>query len=137
MDDQIIDNYEFILDNIIKTHKNSLKDILITLRNTKYFEDDVLLRLISYLKVSKLYELNCEYFPLHKFYILKLGESNYIFYKNRHCDCIKELSDKINLKNLCIHFLLYKILLYTEKLTKIQVQKENFENLIISSTNIN
>ena len=134
--DKIIDNYEFILDNIIKSKNNSINEILLSLRNNKFFENDVLLRIISYLKLSRLYELIYELSPSNKFYMLKLGESNFIFYKNKHCCCINELTDKIHNKNLCIHFLIYKILLFTGKTNQVKIKKEFFEELIISSRNI-
>ena len=130
--EQSFDNYEATIDKIIKIHKNSLQEILSCIRSLNLFEDEVLLRLISYLKMYKLYEITCEdkKYKDFKYYLLNLGESNFIFYQDKHCNCNLELSKKIRYKNICIHFLIYKILLNTEIFIKLQIGNTQMLELI-------
>ena len=122
--------YEMIIDKVIQNHKHSLQEILLVLRDLNIFEDDFLLRLISYLKMGILYETTCENFADFKYYVLNIGESYYIFYNNCHCTCNKELStQKIKIKNLCLHFLIFKILYNINSFVKIQIDKDNMIQL--------
>ena len=120
--------YEMIIDKVIQNHKHSLQEILSILRDLNIFKEDFLLRLISYLKMGILYEATCENFGDFKYYILNLGESYYIFYDNYHCTCKKELSPP-KIKNLCLHFLIFKILYNINSFVKIQLDKDNMIQL--------
>ena len=121
--------YEMIIDKIIQNHKHSLQEILSILRDLNFFEESILLRLISYLKMSTLYEITCENFADFKYYILNIGEDYFIFYDNCHCTCNTELTKKIKSKNLCMHFLLFKILYNINSFFKIQLDKDNMIQL--------
>ena len=121
--------YEMILDKIIQNHKHSLQEILSTIRDLNFFEEDILLRLISYLKMSTLYEITCDNFGDFKYYILILGEGYFIFYDNCHCTCNTQLSKKLKSTNLCMHYLLYKILYNINCFIKIQIDKDNMIQL--------
>lgn len=131
-----MDFYENLIDRIIKIHHNSLKEILIQIKLLNIFEDSFLLQLISYLKMCKLYEITCESFPDFKYYMLNLGESNFLFYDNIHCSCNLELSKKIISKNICIHLLVFKILLGINSYIKIQIEKEEMIKLIKEQINM-
>lgn len=134
--EQYMENYEDYIDKIIKIHKNSLQEILTAIKNLYFFDNDFLLRIISYLKMCKLYEITCETFPDFKYYMLNLGESNFLFYDNIHCSCNLELSKKIISKNICIHLLVYKILLGINSYIKIQIEKEEMIKLIKEQNNM-
>ena len=117
--EQNIEIYEFIIDKIIKNHKNSLQEILSVLRSLNILDDEILLRLISYLKMYTLYEITCENEDF-KYYMLNLGESYFIFTETSHCTCN---SEKLKLNNICIHFLIFRILFNINCYSKIQIDK--------------
>ena len=125
-----MDFYENLIDRIIKIHHNSLKEILIQIKLLNIFEDSFLLQLISYLKMCKLYEIICDSLPGYKYYILNIGESNFIFHDNNHCSCDHIHQNKINLKNMCIHLLTYKILFYNNDNIKEKVDKDKMMAII-------
>ena len=124
--EQNTEKYEYIIDKIIKNHKNSLQEILIVLKSLNIMDDDSLLRLISYLKMYTLYEITSENEDF-KFYMLNLGESYFIFNEVSHCSC---KSTKIKRLNICSHFLVFRILLNMNIYTKIQIDKQKMEELL-------
>ena len=128
--DQNLENYERIIDKIIKIHKDSLPEILSVIKSLHLFEDEFLLQIISYLKMSKLYEVTCEDFPEFKYYILNIGESNFCFHDDIYCICDIKLNDKIKYKNICKHLLTFKILLGINTYNKITFNKEEMMRLI-------
>ena len=134
--DQYMENYEDYIDRIIQIHKNSLQEILAVIKNLHLFNDEFLLKTISYLKISKLYEITCESFSDFKYYMLNLGESIYLFYDNMHCSCKLELDKKISLKNICIHFLVFKILLGINCYIKMQIEEDDMIELLKEQKNI-
>ena len=129
-------NYEGIIDKIIEIHKNSLQEIFVVIKSLNFFDDNFLLRTIDYLTRSKLYEITCGSFPDLKYYMLNLGESHFIFGDNMHCSCDElKIEEKIALKNICMHLLLFKILLGINSYTKIQIEKDDMINLIKEQNN--
>ena len=128
--EQYIQSYEGIIDKIIKIHKNSLKEIIISIKNLNIYDDDFLLRLVSYLKLCKLYEITNEFFRDFKYYILSLGDSYFIFYDGKHCSCDLEINKKIQYKNICIHLLVFKIFLGINNYTKMEIDKNKMKELI-------
>ena len=128
--DQNYEIYERIIDLIIKNNRNSLQKILSLLRDFKLFEDDFLLQIISYLKMAKLIKINCKDFPDFKYYILKIGESNFIFNEGSYCTCNDKLDDKIKYKNICQHLLTFKILLEINNYKKIYFNKDQMIELM-------
>ena len=122
--------YERIIDKIIKIHKNSLQEILSVIKSLNLFENDFLLQVISYLKIGKLYEIICEDLPDFKYYILNIGESNFIYHDGNYCNCDMRIDEKIKYKNICKHLLTFKILLEINAYTQINFDKEQMRKLI-------
>ena len=122
--------YERIIDKIIKTYRNSLQKILSTIRDMNFFDDDYLLQVISYLKMAKLIKIICEDYPDFKYYILKIGESNFIFNEGSYCTCNDKLDDKIKYKNICKHLLTLKILLEINEYKKVYFNKNEMIELM-------
>ena len=122
--------YERIIDKIIKIHKNSLQEILSVIKSLNLFENDFLLQVISYLKIGKLYEIICEDLPDFKYYILNIGESNFIYHDGNYCNCDMRIEEKIKYKNICKHLLTFKILLEINAYTQINFDKEQMRKLI-------
>ena len=130
-----MESYERIIDEIIKNHKNSFKDILITIKSLNLFNDDFLMQIITYLKIGKLYEITCEEIPGFKYYILNIGESFLVFHDDNHCNCDIELDERIKYKNICKHLLTFKILFGINAYTQIHFNKDEMMQLIKESTN--
>ena len=128
--EQNIEFYERLIDKIIKTHRNSLKEILAQLKSLNLFDDSFLLKLISYLKMCKLTEITCKLFPGFKYYIMNIGESYFIYHDNNHCSCNNEYENKNKLNNICIHLLVFKILLNIEAYYKKIVDKDKMMEII-------
>ena len=125
--------YEKTIDKIIENNKNSVKDIIATIKNMNIFDDTFLLHLISHLKMYKLYEITCKELPEFKYYMLSIGESNFIFNGNNNCfskDCNIDMENKIRDKNTCIHKIGFKILLGINAYIKIQIDKSLMIDLI-------
>ena len=122
--------YERIVDKIIKIHKDSLKEILLAIRNLNLFEEDFLLQILSYLRIGRLYEIICEDLPEFKYYSLNIGESHFIFHDDNYCNCDTELVEKIKYKNICKHLLTFKILLGINAYSRINFDKEEMIQLI-------
>ena len=125
-----MESYERIIDEIIKNHKNSFKDILITIKSLNLFNDDFLMQIVTYLKIGKLYEIISQDFQEFKYYILNIGESFLVFHDDNHCNCDIELDERIKYKNICKHLLTFKILLGINAVTKLPLDNEDMIELI-------
>ena len=122
--------YERLIDKIIEIHKDSLEEILIQLKALNFFDDSFLLKLISYLKMCKLTEITCESFPDFKYYLMNIGESYFIYHDNNHCSCNIEIENKNKLNNICIHLLVFKILININSYYKKVVDKDKMMEII-------
>ena len=122
--------YERIIDAVIKIHRDSLQEILSVIKSLKLFSNEFLLQVISYLKIGKLYEILCQDFPEFKYYILRIGESNFIFHDGNYCNCDISIDEKIRYKKICKHLLTFKILLEIKAYNTIYFDKEQMMNLI-------
>ena len=125
-----MESYERIIDEIIKNHKNSFKDILITIKSLNLFNDDFLMQIVTYLKIGKLYEIIRQDVQEFKYYILNIGESFLVFHDDNHCNCDIELDERIKYKNICKHLLTFKILLGINAVTKLPLDNEDMIELI-------
>ena len=128
--EQNIEFYERLIDKIIQIHRDSLEEILIQLKALNFFDDSFLLKLISYLKMCSLTEITCKSFPGFKYYLLNIGESYFIYHDNNYCTCNNEIQNKIKLKNICIHLLVFKILLNINAYYKKVVDKDKMMEII-------
>jgi len=122
--------YERLIAKIIEIHKDSLEEILIQLKALNFFDDSFLLKLISYLKMCKLTEITCESFPDFKYYLMNIGESYFIYHDNNHCSCNNEIENKNKLNNICIHLLVFKILININSYYKKVVDKDKMMEII-------
>ena len=122
--------YERVIDAVIKIHRDSLQEILSVIKSLKLFSNEFLLQVISYLKIGKLYEILCQDFPEFKYYILRIGESNFIFHDGNYCNCDINIDEKIRYKKICKHLLIFKILLEIKAYNTIYFDKEQMMNLI-------
>ena len=128
--EQNIEVYERMIDKLINIHKDSKMEIFGALKNLGLFSDDFLLQIISYLKIGRLYQIVCEELPDFKYFNLIIGESNFFYHDDNHCICNTSFKEKIKNKNICKHFLTFKILLGINNYTKIYFDKEEMIQLI-------
>lgn len=125
-----IEIYKKLLELLIRIKSDSLKDSLLAIKKLELFNEEYLQKLICNFSQYSLTELSSDGFPGVVYYVLKLGEKYYYFTEKSECTCSQSIKEKIENKNICVHSLVFMILLKKEIISKKKIEEEKMWKII-------